>query len=324
MRQLKFLSGMVREPVAWMAAGVPGLSRTTPSGSRYRRHTWRTGLILTLPATLFVLVFMIYPVLSLVYLSLHEYSPLRSAEMRFVGMDNYRWLATSDQVLSSLRVTLIFTGASVTLEVAAGLIVAALLSKYLIESLSGAGRFIGKLLSSAFILPFAAPAVAAAVAWKMLLQPQFGPINALLGTDTAWFAQYPLLSVIVADAWKMTPLVMFLLLAAIMSIEPDQYEAAKLDGANFWQETWYLTIPAILPILAVTTAFRAVDAFTKIFDTVYVTTGGGPNRATEVFPLLIWNTAFSYLHFGQAGALAVVAVLISVTLGGVLLVRRPA
>jgi multiple sugar transport system permease protein len=280
------------------------------------------GAILTLPALLFVFAVMVYPIASLVILSVSDYSPLRSTARTFAGLANYAWLAGSDLVHQSIWVTVVFTAVSVAIEMAIGLAIAVLLAKLVIELRSRAGRLLTGLLSSVFILPFATPAIAGAIAWKILLHPQFGPVDAVLHTDIAWFAQFPLASVIVADAWKMTPFVLFLMFAAILSIEPEQYEAARLDGANGWQEFRYLTLPLILPVVAVTAAFRAVDAFTKIFDTVFVTTGGGPATDTQVFPLLIWRTTFDYLNFGHASALAVVAVLVSALLGASLLAVR--
>ena len=281
-----------------------------------------TGIGLTLPALAFAFAFMVYPVANLVYLSFHQYSPLRSTNTTFVGLTNYIWLASSDIVGHSIWVTIVFTAVSVAIETVVGLALATLLAKLVVESRSVFGRVLSRGLYSVFILPFATPAIAGAIAWKMLLHPQFGPVDAILHTDIAWFAQFPLASVIVADAWKTTPFVLFLLFAAILSIEPDQYEAARIDRANGWQEFRYLTLPLIVPVLAVVAAFRAVDAFTKIFDVVFVTTGGGPGTDTQVFPLLIWRTAFDFLNFGQASALAVVAVLVSAALGASLLAIR--
>jgi multiple sugar transport system permease protein len=289
---------------------------------RRGRARWLTGFGLTLPALVFVFAVMVYPIASLVILSVSDYSPLRSTARTFAGLANYAWLAGSDLVHQSIWVTVVFTAVSVAIEMAIGLAIAVLLAKLVIELRSRAGRLLTGLLSSVFILPFATPAIAGAIAWKILLHPQFGPVDAVLHTDIAWFAQFPLASVIVADAWKMTPFVLFLMFAAILSIEPEQYEAARLDGANWWQEFRYLTLPLILPVVAVTAAFRAVDAFTKIFDTVFVTTGGGPATDTQVFPLLIWRTTFDYLNFGHASALAVVAVLVSALLGASLLAVR--
>ncbi len=283
---------------------------------------WKSGLALTLPSFLFVFAFLVYPIVYLITLSFKEYSPLRSTEQRFIGLENYTWVLGSDNVIHSFKVTLGFTVLSVLIEMAVGLVIALFLSHLMLDGRSRLKRWISSATSSIFILPFAVPAIAAAVAWKMLLHPQFGPVNAILGVRIAWFTQFPLLSVVVADAWKMTPMVLFLILAGIMSIDPDQFEAARIDGANTWQEFIYLTIPSILPVLLVTAAFRAVDAFTKVFDIIYMTTGGGPGNDTEVFPLLIWKTAFSHLHFGRAAALAIVAILISAVLGGLLVFRR--
>jgi ABC-type sugar transport system permease subunit len=286
------------------------------------RALWLTGFGLTLPALLFVFAFMVYPIASLVILSVQNYAPLRSTVTTFAGLSNYAWLVGSDLVHQSIWVTVVFTAVSVAIEMAIGLAIAVLLARLVIELRSRSGRLLTGLLSSVFILPFATPAIAGAIAWKVLLHPQFGPVDAVLHTDIAWFAQFPLASVIVADAWKMTPFVLFLMFAAILSVEPEQYEAARLDGANGWQEFRYLTLPLILPVVAVTAAFRAVDAFTKIFDTVFVTTGGGPANDTQVFPLLIWRTTFDYLNFGHASALAVVAVIVSALLGASLLAVR--
>jgi len=283
---------------------------------------WKNGLILMLPSFLFICAFMVYPMASVLYLSFHEYSPLRSVEVRYIGLGNYQWLAGSDLVAHSLYVTILFTVASVALESVGGLLIGYLLAKHIIERPSKIESALNKAFRGIFILPFAAPTVAAAVAWKMLLHPHFGPVNAILGVKVAWFAKYPLLSIIVVDAWITTPFVLFFVFAAIMSIEPEQFEAAKIDGASGWQEFRYLTLPSILPVLAVATAFRAVDAFTKIFDVVYMTTGGGPGNASEVFPLLIWKIAFSHLHFGKSSALAIVAILISAFLGGIFIIRR--
>ena len=307
-------------------------SRRQVRGSRSRGPaatflTWNrriqlTGIGLTLPALVFAFAFMVYPVANVVFLSFHQYSPLRSADTTDAGLSNYSWLASSDIVGHSIWVTVVFTVVSVAIEMAFGLALATLLAKLVIESRRSLGRILSRVVLSSFILPFATPAIAGAIAWKMLLHPQFGPVDAILRTDIAWFSQFPLASVIVADAWKTMPFVLFLLFAAILSIEPDQYEAARLDGANGWQEFRYLTFPSIIPVLAVVAAFRAVDAFTKIFDVVFVTTGGGPGNDTQVFPLLIWRTAFDFLNFGEASALAVVAVLVSAALGASLLAIR--
>jgi ABC-type sugar transport system permease subunit len=285
-----------------------------------------TGLVLALPAIAFLAAFMLYPVANLAYLSLHDYSPLRSADLTWVGLQNYAGALQEPATLASIWISIIFTAVSVAVEIAVGLLIAVLMARVSNEISGRFGQALRRVFVSGFILPFAIPSVTAAVVWKLLLDPQVGPVDALLGAPIPWFSQFPLATVIIIDAWKTMPFVMFLLYAAIMSIDPSQFEAARLDGANRWQEFRHLTLPSILPVLAVTAAFRAVDAFTKAFDIILVTTAGGPGQASMVFPLYIWRTAFISLHFGQASALAVIAIVVSALFGIALLSinRRPA
>jgi ABC-type sugar transport system permease subunit len=229
---------------------------------------------------------MVYPLCNLLYLSLHDYSPLRSGKLLWVGLRNYIVTLLDPATRASLWTTLVFTVGSIFLEVAIGLLVAVLLARVTTRYQGRLGSLMGRAFSGGFILPFAIPAVTAAVVWKIMLDPQIGPVDTLLQSQIPWFSDYPLWTIIVVDAWKTMPFVMFLLYAAIVSIEPSQFEAAEIDGANSWQIFLHLTLPAILPVLTVTAAFRAVDAFTKAFDIILATTAGGPGQASMVFPFL--------------------------------------
>jgi multiple sugar transport system permease protein len=292
-------------------------SRIEPgSSSRFRLSP---GFLFILPALLFLATFMAYPVAHLIHLSFHDYSPLRSADAEWVGLKNYIVAVTEPATRASLWTTVVFTVCSVAIELVVAMATAVLLARVTLDYAGGFGRLLSRLFAGGFILPFAIPSVTAAVVWKMFLDPQVGPVDALIGSPIPWLAHYPLLTIIVIDAWKTMPFVMFLIYAGIMSIEPSQFEAAKMDGANAWQEFRYLTLPSILPLVVITTAFRAVDAFTKAFDIILATTGGGPGHASMVFPLYIWRTAFVSLHFGEASALAVIAIIISGAIGACLL-----
>lgn len=284
--------------------------------SRRRR---RLGLAFTLPALGLVGAVIAYPLAYLAYLSFHTYRPLRSDEVTPNGLGNYLNLLADSTVANSLTVTLQFTLASVLLEMVVGTACAILLATVMLGARGRGGRLVSRLLGSAYVIPFAVPAVAGAYAWRMLLDAQFGAVNAALGARTPWLVEHPMLSIIVIDAWKMTPFVIFVMLAAVMSIEPSQYEAAALDGAGAFRQLISITLPSIAPVLVITAAFRAVDAFTKVFDTVFATTGGGPGDDTRVFPLLIWRTAFTHLDFGAASAQAVAALVISLVFGAALL-----
>lgn len=286
------------------------------------RGKWYTGLAFILPAIVFSFAFMLYPLGYAIYLSFHRYAPLQSAEIINVGLKNYLWLINSDIVRHSLWVSVKFTLGSVFIEVIAGLALAVILAHHLRMRITIFENILNRVSRSLFLLPFAIPATTAATAWKMLLHPQFGPVNELLGTNVAWLSEYPLLGVILADSWKMFPFLLFPLFAAAMSVPNSLYEAAKTDGASKWQEFRYITLPLILPVLLVVAAFRSVDAFTKVFDMVYIMTGGGPGVQTQVLPLRIWKEAFSYLHYGRSATLAVLAICVSTLFGSVILIRR--
>lgn len=278
------------------------------------------GILFTLPSMLFVGAVMAYPLLYLGYMALHTYRPLTSSEIEPAGLSNITALFTDSTVTSSLRVTLQFTVASVIIEVVVGTACAILLANVMLNLKGRFGRLFSRVVASAFIVPFAVPAIAGAYAWRMMLDAQFGPVNQLLGTSTPWLVEHPLVSIIIIDAWKMMPFILFVMLAAVMSIEPSQYEAAALDGAGSVRILFRITLPSILPVMLITGAFRAVDAFTKVFDTVFATTGGGPGDDTRVLPLVIWRTAFTHLDFGTASAQALLALVISLGFGAALMI----
>jgi multiple sugar transport system permease protein len=268
---------------------------------------------------LFVGLVMAYPIAYLGYLAFHTYRPLRSSEVTPAGLSNFTNLIADEAVIHSLVVTLQFTIASVALEMVVGTACALMLAKLMLGVQGRAGRWYSRVVASAYIVPFAVPAIAGAYAWRMMLDAQLGPINQIFGIDTPWLVEYPLLAIVVIDAWKMMPFVLFVMFAAVMSIEPSQYEAAALDGAGAIRTLFKITLPSILPVMIVTAAFRAVDAFTKVFDTVFATTGGGPGDETRVLPLVIWRTAFTHLDFGSAAAQAVLALVISLGFGAALI-----
>jgi multiple sugar transport system permease protein len=278
------------------------------------------GILFTLPSMLFVGAVMAYPLLYLGYMALHTYRPLTSPEIKPAGLSNIAALFTDSTVSNSLMVTLQFTVASVILEVVVGTACAILLANVMLGLRGRVGRLFSRIIAAAFIVPFAVPAIAGAYAWRMMLDAQFGPVNQLFGTSTPWLVEHPLLSIIVIDAWKMMPFILFVMLAAVMSIEPSQYEAAALDGAGAVRILFTITLPSILPVMLITGAFRAVDAFTKVFDTVFATTGGGPGDDTRVLPLVIWRTAFTHLDFGSASAQALLALVISLGFGAALMI----
>lgn len=275
----------------------------------------RVGVYFILPCFLFLLVFLVYPLFRTVYLSFTNYNPIQSLEKTFAGIENYKWLIKDPSFLNALYITILFTVLSVILEALFGLLVAVILGKLRERGL--VRRIASGVLMGIFIIPWAIPGISAAVSWRLLYHPQFGFIDFLLGKNILWLANssLALFSIIIADVWKCTPFFIIIFLAAIVCIPREQIEAAHTDGATRWQEFRYIVLPSILPVVFVAAAFRAIDAFTKIFDLVYVLTSGGPGNATEVLPLLIFKMALKFFRFGPASALSVVAILVSLAFG---------
>lgn len=292
--------------------------------SKIKQIERRTGFFLTLPSVLFVLSFIIYPLLSNVFISFYDYNPLHLGKMIFIGFKNYQFLFTEPIFMYSLFITISFTLVSVTLETFLGLSISILFARFIKEKNQGILKWLYRGAISILIIPWAIPGVSAAVAWRLLFHPLYSPINAVLGKQIMWLSN-PLLaffSIVIADTWECTPYFIFFFIAGIISIPSAQFEAAKIDGASGWQEIRYVLLPNLLSVIIVAFSLRAMDSFTKIFDIVYVLTGGGPGNATKVIPLLIQETGLKNFRFGLASAMAVVTLLISISFGVELLMRR--
>jgi ABC-type sugar transport system permease subunit len=163
------------------------------------------------------------------------------------------------------------------------------------------------------LVPWAIPTVVSALLWRFMFDGASGIANRLVvGLGLAdhpvvWFI-HPLaawLPVILADAWKTTPFVALLLLAGLQNIDPSLYEAARIDGASAWRRVRYITLPLLRPALLVALIFRTLDAF-RVFDLIYVLTGGGPGTATEPIALYTFAALFQDLRFGYGSALSVI------------------
>ena len=146
--------------------------------------------------------------------------------------------------------------------------------------------------------------------WKWIFNANYGALNALLtqlGLATKYqsFLSRPstaMNTVIVADIWKVTPLVILLALASLQTIPPSLYEAAVVDGANRWKSFWRITLPLMMPQLLIVLLVRSMDAF-RVFDIIYIMTAGGPADSTKVISYYAYVEAFSYLRQGRAAAL---------------------
>ena len=230
----------------------------------------------------------------------------------FVGAANYREAISDPRAWSALAHTIAFTGGTVTLELGVGLVLALALSR----TRPGIG-----VLRTAALLPWAIPTVVAALVWRFIFESPGGLANALLSkaglmdAAPAWFSDpyAAWVPIVLADVWRTTPFMALLLLAGLQSIDPSLYEAAALDGAGQLRQTIDITLPLLRPAMLAAVVFRSLDAF-RVFDVVYVMTGGGPGTATEPLSLFAFRVLFRDLRFGYGAALSVLVFVVSFSL----------
>ncbi|MGC4114948.1 MAG: extracellular solute-binding protein [Myxococcales bacterium] len=299
----------------WLAVGIAlGLfvlwlvrSRARPRPARPRGALREAPLAWALmaPALAAILLIAVFPLAWTAWDSLHLHDlrmPWRGRP--FVGFENYRELLGSSRFWGASARTAAFTAMTVACELSLGLVLALLLDR----TFRGRG-----LARAAVLIPWAVPAVVAAVIWRFLFDSQAGlagPVVSALGLGDrsfAWFvdAKAAWVPLVLADVWKTTPFVALLLLAGLQGIDPALYEAAQVDGAGVWQTLRYVTLPLLKPALLVALLFRTLDAF-RVFDLVYVLTGGGPGVSTEPLSLLTFEALLQDLRFGLGAALSLV------------------
>jgi multiple sugar transport system permease protein len=206
----------------------------------------------------------------------------------------------------------IFTVGTVTLELVIGLVLALALNR----AYRGRG-----LVRAAVLVPWAIPTVVAALLWRFMFDSQAGIANAvlmdvgLMDEPFVWFIHTTAawVPIILADVWKMTPFVALLLLAGLQNIDASLYEAARIDGAGPWDQFRHVTLPLLKPAILVALIFRTLDAF-RVFDLIFVLTGGGPGTATEPIALYTFTALLQNLRFGYGSALSVVIFLVTFAL----------
>ena len=253
-----------------------------------------------LPALALFSVITVYPVLYVVYLSAHRKLLIFNISS-FIGFENYQFLLRDDRFWNALKNTLYFTGVSVSLELFLGLCIAILLDR----------PFRGKGLARAVMLiPWAIPTVVSARMWEWMYNTDFGLLNYLLGIRINWLGSpfWALNAAIFMDVWKTTPFVAILLIAGLQVIPGEVYQAARVDGAGRWQIFRKITMPLLMPAILIVLLFRTLDAF-RVFDAIYVLTGGGPANTTETLSVYAYKVLFQTLQFGYGSTLSIVVFL---------------
>jgi len=253
----------------------------------------RSAWLFNLPLVLLTAAFILIPVGGTLVTSLfRDVTYLPDA---FVGLQNYLRLAADLHFWQSMRFTLLFVAVSVTLELIFGLVFALLLN----EAMPGRG-----LLRVIVLVPWIIPIAVSARIWELIYNYEFGLFNFLLqhldltqqpvnwlGSSAGAFA-----AIVISDVWKTTPFMTIILLAGFSTIPQDLYRQAMVDGTHFLQRFIHVTLPLIRPVIVVALLFRTIDAV-RIFDLIYVLTGGGPGGATTSLSLY----SFQYYVSGDFG-----------------------
>lgn len=259
--------------------------------------------LLIAPGLVFVALLLIYPLVSGVSASFFFQSRLGSGS-EFVWLSNYRQLLSDDIFVLAIRNTVIYTVVVVVLQYVAGLVLALLLN----EDFWGRG-----VLRSLILVPWIVPIIAGVLSWRFIFSEQFGILNfmlveiGVLSESVDWLGNphFALFSVILTAAWKSTPFVAVVLLAALQAIERQMYESAVIDGANVVQRFSYITVPSIKGVSTVVLLLSTIWTFNQ-FDFIYLMTKGGPANATQTIPVYTYLNAFSFLRFNYAAAIATV------------------
>jgi multiple sugar transport system permease protein len=273
-----------------------------PLGSRVRPHL--TGWAFSAPFVVIFLVFLAGPILASFVLSFTSFG-LANLQSWFtadvVGFDNYSQLFDDDRFLKSARNTAVFVFFGVPLTLAAGLAAAVALNQ-------GIGRLQG-VFRVGYYLPVVTSIVAIAVIWRYLLNPEFGLVNAALdlaGIDGPNWLGEPgtaLGSIIALGIWRNFGTDMVIFLAALQSIDPTLYEAARVDGAGPWAIFRRITLPLLRPAILFLTVVTSAG-YLQLFEEPFVMTGGGPLDSTLSVSMYVYEQGFRFLNLGYASAVA--------------------
>ncbi|MDQ4055491.1 MAG: sugar ABC transporter permease [Actinomycetota bacterium] len=272
--------------------------RVRPAVSRRRRV--RGDYLFLVPGAVFVVATVVYP---LGYNVLQSFQNVGLAQVvnggaEWVGLDNYRDQFGRSQFWEALRVSMIYTCASVALSFGIGMGLALLFNR------SFPGR---NTMRSLTLMAWILPTVVSANVWRWLLDGSYGLVNAglqglgLIEGDVFWLGKpdTALIAVTFATAWTFAPFAMIMLLAGLQSVPGNLYESARLDGAGAWQQFARITMPLIRPVSLTTLLLLFIYTF-KTFDTVFLMTGGGPGGSTTTLPIYAYEQAFEFFKFDTA------------------------
>lgn len=258
------------------------------------------------PSVILLMIWMIVPLAMTLWFSFLNYNLLNPANVSFAGFFNYQYFYTDPAFFQSIWNTLVIVVGVLLITVIGGIALALLLD----QPILGQGIVRILVISPFFVMP-----PVAALVWKnMIMHPGYGvfaDIASFVGTQPIdWFAQYPLLSIVIIVAWQWLPFATLILLTALQSLDSEQKEAAEMDGAGVVSRFWYLTLPHIARAITVVILIQTIFLL-GVYAEILVTTNGGPGYATTNLPFLIYRTALLGYDVGGASAGGVIAVVLA-------------
>ena len=266
----------------------------------------RPGSWLVAPSVLVLLAWMIVPLVMTLWFSSQRYNLLDPTVSGFAGIDNYDFLVTDPDFWVSLRNTLVLLGSVLVITVGLGTLLAVLFN------LPFPGRNIARVLA---ISPFFVMPTVSALVWKnLMMHPIYGVFGAAARSfgfePVDWFASYPLASVIAIVSWEWLPFALLILLTAVQSLDHEQKEAARMDGAGPIAQFVFITLPHLSRAISVVIMIETIFLLT-VFAEIFVTTSGGPGNATTNLAFLIYARALLQFDIGGASAGGVIAILLA-------------
>ncbi|HVM82921.1 MAG TPA: sugar ABC transporter permease [Candidatus Binatia bacterium] len=278
-----------------MSSTADSLRRSPLSQWAERHFKW----LIVAPAVLLILALSIYPLLFSLWVDFVNYD-FEIPGHDFVGLLNFTTVATDPIAQSALLLTVAFSVVNVTIEFLLGLG----LALAMVKTFRGRGVVMSILIIPLFISP-----VIVGQSWALFLQRPFGPADYILGlllgrpVEISWLSDAPwyYVAIVIADVWQWTPFMFVILLAGLAAIPAHLYEAAELDGLSTLKTFFYITIPQLGPIIVLAVTFRLLDAV-RLFDVIFMMTGGGPGTATYTLSYYLYQIGFQQFHLSVATA----------------------
>ncbi|SRR6266567_3610151 len=294
------------------AEQVPAAAPPVPRPDVNRKRMARLGWTFTAPALVIIGAVTIFPIVYSVVLSVFNVSVSGNGiSLNNFTLSNYSLVLQSSKWHYALGFTVIYTLVTVIVELVFGTLIALVLERL------AAGR---GLMMALLLIPWSMITVINAELWGYIYQGTYGVATALFGFHNVLGTSTPaIIGLMVADIWKTTPFVAILVLAGLVLLPGDIYEAAEVDGSSGWSTFWRITVPLLRPTLALAVMFRVLQAF-GLFDLPYVLTNGGPGTATTSLAILGYNAIFKNLAYGPGAAVASTTALL-VLLGCLLSLR---